>query len=53
MHKSNATLAAVEIQPSIIDEIKVAQKEDEQLQAIMEKTKEVEEIEFLIKEDES
>ena len=46
-------MAALTIQPSIIDEIKVAQKEDPQLQDIKERIKNAHETEFSLKEDES
>ena len=39
VHRSNVTLAAITIQPSLLDEIKVAQKEDPQLQDIKERIK--------------
>ena len=39
-YQPNALLSAIKIQHSIIDEIKVAQKEDKHLQAIIERTKE-------------
>ena len=37
----NATLAALTIQPLLIDEIKITQKEDQQLQEINERIKDV------------
>ena len=40
-YQSDAMLSAIEIQPSILDEIKAAQKEDEYLQSMIERTKEI------------
>ena len=42
---------ALEIQPSIIEEIKATQKEDKHLQVIIEKTKVADKSDFTIKED--
>ena len=44
-------LSAIEIQLSIIDEIKTAQKEDKYLQAMIERTKETDHSYFLTKDD--
>ena len=44
-------LSAIEIQPSIIDEIKTTQKEDKYLKAMIERTKETDWSDFLTKED--
>ena len=50
-YQSNARLSAIEIQPSIIDEIKAAQKEDQYLQAMIKRTEETEKTDFSIKDD--
>ena len=41
----------LEIPPSITKEIKATQKEDKHLQAIIERTKEVEQLDFSIKDE--
>ena len=50
-YQPDAMLYALEIQPFIIEEIKVAQKEDKLLQAILEKTKVTDKSDFTIKGD--
>ena len=50
-YQSDAMLSAIEIQPSILDEIKAAQKEDEYLQSMIERTKEIDWSKFSTKED--
>ena len=50
-YQPNAILSAIEIQPSIIDEIKTAQKKDEYLQFMIERTKETDWSGFSTKED--
>ena len=53
LHGSNTTLATLVIQPSLIDEIKSQQKEDKDLQYIMNRVKRAKETEFTMKEDDS
>ena len=50
-YQPNAMLSAIEIQPSIIDEIKAVQKEDEYLQAMVKRSKETGNTDFSIKDD--
>ena len=44
-------LLAIEIQPSIIDEIKASQKENKYLQAMIKQSKELDKFNFSIKDD--
>ena len=48
-YQPDAMMYVIEIQPFILDEIKVAQKEDKHLQAIIEKTKVLDKLDFAIK----
>ena len=50
-YQPNAMLSAIEIQPSIIDDIKMAQKEDKYLQFMIERTKETDWSDLSTKED--
>ena len=50
-YQPNAMLSAIKIQPSIIDEIKAVQNEDEYLQAMVRKSKETGNTDFSIKDD--
>ena len=50
-YQPNAMLSAIEIQLSIIDKIKVAQKEDKYLQAMKERSKETDQSDFSIMDD--
>ena len=50
-YQSDAMLSVIEIQPSILDEIKAAQKEDEYLQSMIERTKETDWSDFSTKKD--
>ena len=50
-YQSNAVLLAIEIQPSIMDEIKAAQREDKYLQAMIKRSKETDKFDFSIKDD--
>ena len=52
-YKPDVMLSAIEIQPSIIDEIKAAQKEDKYLQAMIQWSRETDKSNFSIKDDES
>ena len=50
-YQPNDMLSVTEIQPSIIDEIKAAQKEDKHLQVIIERMKEADQLDFSINDD--
>ena len=52
-HEHNATLNALMIQPTLINEIKSAQGDDPQLQDIRDRLGKTKEIEFSIKDDKS